>query len=161
MKKRATVLVSILGCLILATSAIAANPDFSGSWVLNTDKGRNLGMVKAVSETATINQTPEKVVIDFATTFMLKTTDRKVVYDLAGKPVPNEGAMGDKAETVARWDNGKLVVTWTSEGAVAGSKTVKTETRTLSADGKSMTVENVRAGKDPMELVYDRKVADK
>ena len=161
MKNRATVLVSILGCLVLATSAIAANPDFSGTWVLNTDKGRNLGMVKAVSETATINQTPEKVVIDFATTFMLKTTNRKVTYDLAGKPVPNEGAMGDKAETVARWDNGKLVVTWTSEGAVAGSRTVKTETRTLSADGKSMTVENVRAGKDTMELVYDRKVADK
>lgn len=161
MKNHATVLVSILGCLVFATSAIAANPDFSGTWVLNTDKGKNLGMVKAVSETATIKQTPEKVVIDFATTFMLKTTDRKVTYDLAGKPVPNEGAMGDKAETVARWDNGKLVVTWTAEGAVAGSKTVKTETRTLSADGKSMAVENVRAGKDPMELVYDRKVADK
>ena len=161
MKSHATVLVSILGCLVLATSAIAANPDFSGTWVLNTDKGKNLGMVKAVSETATIKQTPEKIVIDFATTFMLKTTDRKVTYDLAGKPVPNEGAMGDKAETVARWDNGRLVVTWTSEGAVAGSRTVKTETRTLSVDGKSMAVENARAGKDTMELVYDRKVADK
>ena len=80
-----------------------------------------------------------------ASDFQGQKTGRKVRYDLAGKPVMNEGAMGDKAETVAKWDGGKLVVTWTSEGAVAGTKTVKTETRALRADGKTMTVESSRA----------------
>lgn len=151
-------IVAALAGVLLSLSALAAGPtDFSGTWVLNTDKGQNLGMVKAVDETIVVKQTAEKLVIDFTSKFMMNTTKRQVSYDLAGKPVPNEGAMGDKAQTVAKWVDGKLVVTWTSEGAVAGSKTVKTETRSLSADGKAMSVETVRANKPPMVLVYDKK----
>lgn len=151
-------IVAALAGLLLSLSALAAGPtDFSGTWVLNTDKGQNLGMVKAVDETIVVKQTAEKLVIDFTSKFMMNTTRRQVSYDLAGKPVPNEGAMGDKAQTVAKWVDGKLVVTWTSEGAVAGSTTVKTETRSLSADGKVMSVETVRANKPPMVLVYDKK----
>ena len=60
------------------------------------------------------------------------------------------------APFIAKWVNGKLVVTWTSEGAVAGSTTVKTETRWLSADGNEMSVETARANKPPMVLVYDK-----
>lgn len=151
-------IVAALAGLLLSLSALAAGPtDFSGTWVLNTDKGQNLGMVKAVDETIVVKQTAEKLVIDFTSKFMMNTTKRQVSYDLAGKPVPNEGAMGDKAQTVAKWVDGKLVVTWTSEGAVAGSTTVKTETRSLSADGKVMSVETVRANKPPMVLVYDKK----
>ncbi|MCE7897071.1 MAG: hypothetical protein DYH19_09920, partial [Gammaproteobacteria bacterium PRO8] len=135
----------------------AGPPDFSGNWTLNTDKGQNLGMVKAVSEKVAVKQTPEKLTLDFSTTFMMKTSQRQVTYDLTGKSsVVNEGAMGDKAETLAKWDGSKLVVTWTSEGAVAGTKTVKTEIRTLSADGRTMTVRNERPGKDPMEMVYEK-----
>lgn len=154
--QRCTVLLATLSLGLALAAQAASPPDFSGTWELNTDKGKNLGMVKAVDETVVITQTPVAVTMDFASTFMLKTQKRQVVYDLSGKPVPNEGAMGDKAETVARWDGDKLVVTWTSEGAVAGSKVVKTETRTLSADGKTMSVETVRSGKDPMELVYEK-----
>lgn len=144
--------------LMLSLSALAAGPtDFSGTWELNTDKGQNLGMVKAVDETDVVTQSADKLVIDFTSKFMLKTSKRQVSYDLSGKPVPNEGAMGDKAQTVAKWAGGKLVVTWTSEGAVAGSSTVKTETRWLSADGKEMSVETARANKPAMVLVYDKK----
>ena len=118
----------------------------------------DLGMVKAVSETVAAKQTPEKLTLDFSTTFMMKTSHRQVNYDLTGKTsIPNEGPMGDKAETLAKWDGNRLVVTWTAEGAVAGTKTVKTEIRTLSADGRTMTVRTERAGKDPMELVYEKK----
>ena len=144
--------------LMLSLSSLAAGPtDFSGTWELNTDKGQNLGMVKAVDETDVVTQSAEKLVIDITSKFMLKTSKRQVSYDLSGKPVPNEGAMGDKAQTVAKWADGKLVVTWTSEGAVAGSSTVKTETRWLSADGKEMSVETARANKPAMVLVYDKK----
>ncbi len=140
----------------LTVAAVAGNPDFSGTWQLNTDKGENLGMVKAVNETVTIRQTAGEIVLDFTSKFMLQTTKRQVRYDLAGKPVPNEGAMGDKASTTVKWAGGKLVATWAAEGAVPGTQNVKTETRSLSADGKTMTVTNERKGKPAMIMVYDR-----
>jgi hypothetical protein len=159
MNRKLSFLAPLVATLALSGAALAdAVPNFSGNWVLNTDKGQNLGMVKAISETVAVTQTPEKLTLDFSTTFMMKTTKRQVNYDLTGKTsVPNEGPMGDKAETLAKWDGGKLVVSWTTEGAVAGSKVVKTEIRSLSPDGKAMTVRTERAGKDPMELVYDKK----
>ena len=151
-----TIVAAVAGLLLALSAFAAGTPDFSGSWELNTDKGQNLGMVKAVDETIVVTQSADKLVVDHTSKFMLKTTKRQVSYDLKGAPVPNEGAMGDKAQTVAKWAGGKLVVTWTSEGAVAGSTTVKTETRWLSADGNEMSVETVRANKPPMVLVYDK-----
>jgi hypothetical protein len=152
----------LAGCALwlalgIAGPAVAAgNPDFSGTWKLNTDKGENLGMMKAVKETIVIKQTAADITMDHTATFMLSTTNRRVTYDLAGKAVPNEGAMGDKASTTVKWDGGKLVATWASEGAVPGTQNIKTETRSLSADGKSMTVTNERKGKDPIVMVYDK-----
>ena len=143
--------------LVLSAAALAAPPDFSGTWTLNNKKGKNLGMVAAVDETVTVRQTPAQLVIDFASTFMMKTTKRRVTYDLAGKALKNEGAMGDVADTVARWDGNRLVVTWTTEGAIPGTKVVKTEIRQLSADGRTMTVTNQRPNKEPMEMVYEKK----
>ena len=157
-RKSASLLSLATLLFVTGTSLAASPPDFSGNWTLNTDKGLNLGMVKAVSETVAAKQTPEKLTLDFSTTFMMKTSHRQVNYDLTGKTsIPNEGPMGDKAETLAKWDGNRLVVTWTAEGAVAGTKPVKTEIRTLSADGRTMTVRTERAGKDPMELVYEKK----
>jgi len=71
--------------------------------------------------------------------------------------VQNEDAMGAKAETVARWVDGKLVVSWTTEGAVAGSKNLRTETRSLAADGASLNVESVRGTNPPIVMVYEKK----
>lgn len=157
MKKRTTRWMALLAAMGMAAAAVAQSPpDFSGTWLLNNSKGKNLGMVAAVKEKVVISQTADKLTANFESTFMMNTTKRSVTYDLKGGPVPNEGAMGDKAETVAKWDGGKLVVTWTSEGAVAGTKVVKTETRSLSADGKVMTVVNQRPNKEPMEMVYER-----
>jgi len=142
----------------LATAALAAGtPDFSGTWVLNNQKGRNLGMVAAVKETVVITQTADEFTADFTSTFNENTSKRQLNYDLTGKPVQNEDAMGSKSETVAKWDGDKLFVTWTGEGAVAGTKVVKTETRSLSADGKTMTVVSGRPNREPMELVYEKK----
>jgi hypothetical protein len=150
-------LLAVLTLIAAPTLSLAAeNPSFAGTWVLNTDKGENLGMVAAVKETVTIAQTPQKMTIDFSSVFMGKTTLRTVTYDLSGQPVQNEGAMGDKADTVARWADGKLVATWTGESAILGNKTVKTETRALSADGITMTVTNGRDGKPPMIMVYEK-----
>jgi hypothetical protein len=61
------------------------------------------------------------------------------------------------AETVTKWDGNKLVTTWTSAGSIAGTNSVRTETRSLSADGRTMTVESSRAKGPAMVMVYERK----
>lgn len=150
--------VALMGALSLGLSLSAnAAPDFSGTWVLNNDRGENLPMGGGVKETVVITQTAEKVVMDVNSSFMGTTMKRTVTYDLAGKPVENSGAMGAKSETVARWDGDRLVVAWTSEGALPGSKVVKTESRSLSADGKEMTVRTVQANKPDMVLIFEKK----
>ncbi len=151
----ALLIVSVLTLTPIRTLAADA-PDFSGTWVLNNKKGENLGMVSAVKETVQIAQTPQQMTLDVTSSFMGKTTERKVTYDLTGAAVTNEGAMGDKAATVARWSDDELVTVWTGESAIAGTKTEKTETRALSVDGKTMSVTTVRGTKPAMVLVYDK-----
>ncbi|MEO7386870.1 MAG: hypothetical protein ABIX37_08045 [Gammaproteobacteria bacterium] len=151
------VVLALLAVLLTGPQVLAAGPpSFAGTWVLNTKKGENLGMVSAITETVVITQTPAAMTLDVSSTFMGKTTVRQVNYDLDGKPVQNESAMGDKAETTAKWSGGKLSVVWLGEGAVAGSTTEKTESRELSADGKTMTVTSARGTKPAMVMVYER-----
>lgn len=143
--------------LALAGIALAAGaPDFSGEWKLNAAKSSNLGMMSAVQQTLSITQTPAEMKIVEASDFQGQKSSRSLRYDLKGAPVANEGGMGGQAETVAKWDGNKLVVTWTTEGAVAGTKNVRTETRTLSADGATMTVESLRGPNKPMVMVFDK-----
>jgi len=50
------------------------------------------------------------------------------------------------------------VTIWTSESAVAGGpKVVRTETRSLSSDGKTMTVESVRGSNPALVMVFEKK----
>ena len=147
----------VLLALGVAGVGTAQEPaDFSGTWELNAKKGENLGMVAAIKETVVISQTAGQLTIDFTDVFQGKTTTRQVNYDLAGEPSANFAAMGDPSETVSKWDGGALVTTWTSEGAVAGTEVVRTETRSLSADKNEMTVATARGDNPAMVLVYEK-----
>jgi hypothetical protein len=158
MKLQKHSLVLMIAAGLLAAAALAqTTPNFSGTWVFNAASGKNLGMMSAMQITLNISQTPAALKIKESSAFQGKESSREITYDLAGKPVMNEGAMGGTAETVANWTDGKLVVTWTSEGAVAGTKTVRTETRSLSADGNMMSVEQVRGTNPPMVMVFEKK----
>ncbi len=153
------ILLITLGTLALSvgTAAYAQNsPDFAGTWELNTEKGENLGMVAALKETLIVTQTAEQITLDFSDTFQGNTTTRQVSYDLSGEPVINYAAMGDRSETVSQWVDDALVTTWTSEGAIAGTEVVRTETRSLSDDGGVMTVATARGERPAMVLVYER-----
>jgi hypothetical protein len=143
--------------LVLAgAAATAAPPDFSGTWTMNPDKGENLGMAVAVKQRLVVTQTDQALKQNFTNVFAGNTSTREVNYDLSGTPVTNYATMGDESETVAGWDGDKLVATWTSDGLFPGTQVVKTETRWLSNDGKTMSVETAREGRDPMLMVYDR-----
>jgi len=148
-----------LGLFLLMAAPVYARAatDFSGTWVLDTSRGENLGMVAAIKQTVVITQTPQKMILDVTSSFMGKTNTRRVIYDLGGSSTANETAMGVKSETVASWKDDRLVAVWTSAGAVSGSSVVRTETRWLSEDGRTMTVSTARGNKAPRIMVYDRK----
>lgn len=148
---------AVLALLLTAALSVAAAPDFSGTWVFDASKSKNMGMMGAMQATLTIKQTEASMAITTTSKFNDQTSTRETRYDLTGKGVPNESAMGDKAETVSKWDGGKLITTWTSEGAIAGTKVVRTETRYVSADGKTMSVETVRGSNPVLVMVFNKK----
>jgi hypothetical protein len=150
-----TAIVSLSLVLATAVSAQSA-PNFSGRWVLNTTKGKNLGMMMALKDTLTISQTAKELVIHDMSSFQGRDNTRELRYDLTGKTVSNDGPMGDHNETVAKWVDSKLVTTWTRDGAVAGTKSVMSETRSLSADGKTMTLESVRGESPAVVMVFEK-----
>jgi hypothetical protein len=144
--------------LAVAFAAVAANPpDFSGAWVFNPGKSKNVGMMASAEYTSTITQTPKMLTVNDATVFSGQKQTHETRYDLTGATVPNDSPMGEKSRTSSRWAGNKLVTTWESEGAVTGSKVVRTETRYLSDDGKTLFLESARTGKEPMVIVFDRK----
>lgn len=132
--------------------------NFSGSWQFNPEKSKNVGMMGQMKMALTVQQSDSSLDITARTTFQGRDEDSTVHYDLTGKPVENELPMGGPSETVSKWDGSKLVTTWTGESAVAGGpKVVRTETRSLSADGKTMTVESVRGSNPSVVMIFDKK----
>jgi hypothetical protein len=136
----------------------AATPiNFSGTWEFNTDKSENIGMMAQMKMSLTIQQSDAALDIAAHSTYQGKDQESKTHLDLSGSSATNESPMGGPNETVSKWDGNKLVTTWTGESAVAGKKVVRTETRSLSPDGKVMTVESVRAPNPPIVMVFEKK----
>jgi hypothetical protein len=142
-----------LWCALLPAWAVS---DFSGTWVLDTSQGENLGMVAAIQETLTIEQTESSLMVRHVAVFQGQSSEREVRYDLSGDATENFAAMGEKSTTVSNIDGDRIVTTWTAEGAIPGTEVVKIETRSLSADGKSMTVSTARENRPTMVLVYQK-----
>src|SRR5579862_1229981 len=143
--------------LFLIALPMLAQTDFSGKWEFNPSRSQNIGMMAEMKLTATLKQTDQELVITNASVFNGREQTSETRLDLTGKPVPNKNPMEAMADTVTKWDGKILVTTWTSPASIAGSTSVRTETRTLSADGRTMTVESRRGKQPPMVMVYDRK----
>jgi len=148
-----------LGTCLIAVAALAAkNTDFSGTWQLNPEKSKSIGMMAQMEMIQTIEQTDTALDVTSHTKFQGHDDDSKTHFDLTGRPVTNERPMQGTSQTVSKWNGSRLVTTWTSESAVAGgAKVVRTETLSLSPDGKTMTLESVRGSNSPVVMVFDRK----
>ena len=144
--------VFILAFGLIASAASARKVvSFSGSWEFRPEKSKNVGMMAQMKITETIAQSDSALDIT-------EGNGIKIHYDLSGKAVTNPSPMAGPSETVSKWDRGKLITTWTSESAVAGGpKVVRTETRSLSSEGNTMTVESVRGSNAPVVIVFERK----
>jgi hypothetical protein len=139
-----------------AAAALQPPADFSGRWAFRPAKSANVGMMAGLELRVAVEQSAAVLAVHEDSTYQGQQSVRDVRYDLGGRPVANRSPMGDPSETVSRWDGSRLVTTWTSQGAVAGTQVVRTETRSLSADGRTMTLESVRGGATPMIIVFER-----
>lgn len=151
-----TTIVALI-CLVTIAALAAKHPDFSGTWTFIPDQSKNIGMMSGMKMTQTIEQSSSSLDVTSDTTFQGNNQQTKTHYDLTGKPATNDSPMAGPSATVSEWDGNKLVTAWTSNGAVAGTKTVRTETRSLSPDGRTMTLDSVRGSNPPVVMVFEKK----
>jgi hypothetical protein len=149
----------LITVLLLTVVAVAEkHPDFSGSWQLNAEKSKNLGMMSQMDMTLLVEQSPAALDVTTHTIFQGQASDNKTHYDLTGKPVQNELPMSGVNETLSKWSDDKLLTTWSGQSAVAGGpKVVRLEKRSLSPDKKTMTVESTRGSSPAIVMVFEKK----
>ena len=152
-----TQFLAILVSLTTGVALAAAQTDFSGTWGFNTEKSQNIGMMAQMKMSLSIQQSDTALDVTANSTYQGKDQESKTHLDLTGKSVTNESPMGGPNETVSKWDGAKLVTTWTGQSAVAGKTVVRTETRSLSSDGKVLTVESVRGSNPPVVMIFEKK----
>jgi hypothetical protein len=143
--KRA-VLFTLMTAVILPFAARAqaqGKPDFSGAWTLDAAKsdapmGRGGRGGPAGPVTLAIKQTAAELTIETKRGEQSQTA----IYELDGSESKNEVAgRGGPSMVIskAHWDGAKLVIDGSRE--VQGFAITTKEVRSLSADGKEMTVE--------------------
>lgn len=149
-----------LALLLTAAAWAAAPPNFSGSWVLNHTKSRNLGAMAAMQDTTTIQQSETEMDVSDSAVFngtAMPAQNTRYLFD--GSAVANTGPTGVPAHTSSHWEKAVLVTVWTSPGSIQGSVHRRIERRSLSADGRTMTLtsqpDTPRA--QPLVMVFDRK----
>jgi hypothetical protein len=131
---RRVLLLAVVAWVVLPFTARAqAKADFSGTWTLDaakSDAPGGRGGRGGAQGPVTIKQTPTEIAIGDAT---YKLDGSESVNQMAGRGGTTE------AKSKAHWDGAKLVIE--TEREMRGNAVTITETRSLSADGKEMTVE--------------------
>ena len=138
--KRVLLLALTAAAVLPFVARAQSKPDFSGTWTLDASKsdapmGRGGLGGAAVAGPMTIMQTAAEITI--------VRGPQTLKYKLDGSESTNQmmgrgGAQDVKSK--ARWDGARLVVETTRD--FGGMSITTKETRSLSADGKEMTIEN-------------------
>ena len=130
--KRLVLLAFAAAVVLPFTVRAQTNADFSGTWTLDATKSDAPGGRggRGPQGPVAIKQTASEITIGQAT---YKLDGSESVNQLQGR-----GGMVE-AKSKAHWDGAKLVIETTRE--IGGNSVTSTETRSLSADGKEMTVE--------------------
>ena len=161
-----TSLLTLTALATLAASAGAqAKTDFSGTWKRNAEKsdpmggpgGGGGGGGMMANATWTITQAADKITIALQAGEMNRTS----TYSLDGKESVNPGMRGAEVKSTAKWEGASLVIesTQTMSGPNGDMTITSKEVRTLSEDGKTMTVVTTRTtpqGERTTKAVYDK-----
>lgn len=149
---------------LLPALAAAQTLNLSGTWTFNADMSQMGGgrggmggggdmMIKQEGAKITITQT-------FAGRDGQEMT-RNTVFTTDGKPTEAEGfgGRGGGGTITAKWDGKTLVVTTARD--INGQSRSSDEKYTLSSDGKTLTIESSRPGRDgsmtTTKRVYNKK----
>jgi len=159
---RRSLLLLTLAALLPISAAGAQTPDFSGTWKINLIKsdaapaGRGGQQMDMSNVMLTITQTAEQLTIVQAGMGPERTT----TYYLDGRESTNAAMRGEMKST-SRWDGATLV----TDGSATmdtpnGTRTITTtEVRSLSDDGKTLTV--TTTSESPMGKRTNKRVFDK
>jgi hypothetical protein len=162
MSARILTTATLLATFAASPALAQAKADFSGAWKMNVEKsdpmggggGGGGGMRDGVT---TITQTATELTI--VTKF--GENSRTVTYKLDGSESVNPGMRGGETKSKAKWDGASLVIESVSNvtGPNGDMQVTSKEVRSLSADGKTMTVVTTRQGQNgetTRKTVYDK-----
>lgn len=160
MSARILTVAAVLTSFALHSAVGQAKPNFSGTWKINTEKsdpmggggggGGGGGMTMGA---LVITQTDTELTTEQS----FGDQVRKATYYLDGRESTNPGGRGGEAKSKARWEGNSLIVETTS---MMGENMVTTKSvRSLSDDGKTMTVVTTRPGQNgetTRKTVFDK-----
>jgi len=162
MSVRSLTVAALLASAVLSPVSAQSKPDFSGSWKLNVEKSDPMGGMGGgggggmAMGPITITQTAATLVIESKRGESVVTT----TYKLDGTESTNTTQRGESKSKVS-WDGSSLVINTEStfNGANGAMTVTSKEVRSLSADGKTMTV--VRTSQTPNGEMTRKTVFDK
>jgi hypothetical protein len=145
---------------LFSAPVLAQKPDFSGTWKLNVEKsdpvpqGR-MGGMRATE--LTIVQKDGKLTVESKMGEMSRTS----TYNLDGTESKNPGMRDMQMTTTSKWVDNTIVTDGdnTVQGPMGEMRIKSHEVRSLSADGKTMTVVTTTTtpqGERTRKNVYDK-----
>jgi hypothetical protein len=148
--------VRTVGLLILTAPAWAANPNLSGVWKLNLAQSDYGKFPAPLSLTRTIVHNDPKLIFSTTQKGSMGEVTSKLAYTTDGKESVNQVANAESKGT-AQWIGGKLMIESSRE--FQGATLKQKEIWTLSADGKTLTVDahvSIPNGEFDVKQVFDR-----
>ena len=143
--KRAIVFIIFITLAFSGAAFALGKPDFSGMWT-SDEAVRGLAGAKI---TVVIKQTPTVITI---TTKMGKRSET-VIQKLDGSESINRSTTGPETRSTSHWEGSKLVTKSTT--SIGKGTAESTFARSLSADGKVMTIETNSNG-SKKKFIYNK-----
>lgn len=127
-----------LAAVMVATPSGQAHPTFAGTWDINAALSANLRDDERAGTTLVINQTDRELVIERT----VAGNTRVITYALDGN-LATSRAGNIEIRSHSHWDGARLITEGTQKTSIVLIPIAVefTETRSLSEDGQTMTVE--------------------
>jgi hypothetical protein len=132
-------LVALLAILLLAALPALAKVNFSGDWKLNVSKSDFGQMPAPSSMTQKVTHEDPKLKVAVKSSSERGDFEYEMNYTTDGQESTNE-IRGNPMKSIVKWDGDVLVIE--SKGRFGDNEFTMRSRWTLSADGKTLTIEN-------------------
>jgi hypothetical protein len=125
--------------LIAASFGLAATPDFTGSWKLNSGKSSFGDFPAPSSMTQKVTHADPKMTVELKMVGDMGEIALNATYSTDGKETTNTGFGGAENKSVAKWDGEILLID--TKGTFGDTAFTMNDKWTLGPDGKTMTIQ--------------------